>query len=166
MDTLSRKLIQPGQFMVTGREMVLETLLGSCVAVCLFNRRSRLAAMNHFLLDVQREQNPRKIGHFGSSATEHIIELMLAEDSLRSRITAQIFGGGAVLKGAQGDFEVGRRNVDIARRILVKHGIPVVREETGGQRGRRIRFFTSTGQVECRFTGDIPRKKLPSADSQ
>ncbi len=159
MDVPSRKLLQPGEFFVTGREMILETLLGSCVAVCLFNKRGKLAGMNHFLLDILRGDDTRKIGHYGSSSTEHIIEQMLAKDPVKGRIKAQIFGGGAVLKGAKGDFEVGRRNVEIARQVLGAYGIPISREETGGQRGRRIRFDTSTGEVECRFTGDIPRKR-------
>lgn len=156
MDT-RRKLLLPGQYYVTDSPMILETIVGSCVAVCLFNRKNSFSAMNHFLLDASANPHEMDIGRYGNTATEYILNKLFAADPCPTHYQAQVFGGAAVFKNSTGD-DVGEKNIAIAIEMLAARHIKVIHTEIGGNRGRRIKFDTAANTVDCRFTGDIPRK--------
>ncbi len=156
-----RKFLRPGQFYASRRPVMTETLVGSCVTVCLYNTKEGFGAMNHFLRDRPRNESDPEVGTYGTSATRQIVNAMLKIDSEPRHYQASIFGGAAVLKTANADGSIGQGNVAAALEVLKAAGIRVVRQEVGGTRGRRVRFNTQTGQIECRFAGDIPRKKTP-----
>ena len=154
-----RKFLRPGQFYASRRPVMTETLVGSCVTVCLYNAKEGFGAMNHFLRDRPGRFRP-EIGTYGTSATRQIVNAMLKIDA-EPHYQASIFGGAAVLKTPNADGSIGQGNVAAALEVLKAAGIRVVRQEVGGTRGRRVRFNTQTGEIECRFAGDIPRKKMP-----
>ena len=147
----------PGEYSLVNRFLIIETLVGSCVSVCLYNTKTGQAAMNHFLHDVPRGENICDIGQYGSSATEYIIRALMRFDPNSSHYRAQIFGGAAVIKNCN-EQNVGQKNIDIARKILNDNCISIIREETGGRRGRRIKFDTATNEVFCRFAGQVGKK--------
>lgn len=157
-----RRLILPGTYYITQGPMELETLLGSCVAVCLKNRHNGWAAMNHFLLDRPADKNSTDIGRFGITATEHIVKKLFAEDDDCRHYCAQVFGGANVLKNQDTGISVGADNVKAALDVLGKYRIRIIHKEVGGLRGRRIKFDTLQNIVNCRFTGEIPRKRRTS----
>ena len=155
----ARKLLLPGQYYITDSPMILETIVGSCVAVCLYNRRSRASAMNHFLIARPDNPNDADIGRYGSTSTEYIIKRLFANDSVKEHYLGQIFGGAAVLSTSSQGSDVGKKNLAAALEVLSAYRIEIIRSETCGVRGRRIKFDTATNIVDCRFTGDISRKK-------
>lgn len=163
-NTLLRKLLLPGEYCITQDPIILETLVGSCVAVCVWNRKNHAAAMNHFILSRPFAPGDKDIGRFGSTATDYIIRKLLAIDADPAHYQAKIYGGAAVLKGTENSMEVGENNIKIALDVLHNYRIAVIHTETGGSRGRRIRFNTENNLVECRYSGDIPRK-YPSKES-
>ena len=138
--------------------MIIETLIGSCVSVCLYNTKTGWAAINHFLQDSPPSEDNCDIGQYGSTATKHIINALMKADPLPSHYRAQIFGGAAVIKTNTVNNDIGRKNTDIARKILTDHRIRTIREEIGGNRGRRIRFDTAINTVFCRFAGQVGKK--------
>ncbi len=159
MASLPRKLLLPGHYCVTDQAMVLETLVGSCVAVCIFNRKQPLCAMNHFILDRPPEGGSGDVGRYGSTSTERIIRMLLERDSQIGHYEVMIFGGAAVLDSGQDRFDIGRQNLEAAMEVLAQYRLRIVRAETCGNRGRRIYFDTQTHTVDCRFCGDIPHKR-------
>jgi len=148
----------PGSYHLTSRPLTIETLVGSCVSVCLYNIKNCQAAMNHFLHDVPKGKSFYQIGQYGSSATEYIIEKLMSFDPEASHYQAQVFGGAAVIKTVSSEQNVGQKNIDIAKKILNTYRISIIREEIGGQRGRRVSFDTATNTVFCRFAGQIGKK--------
>ncbi len=154
-----RKFLRPGQYYAVRRAALVETLVGSCVAVCLYDFKAGFGAMNHFLRDRPRQASDADIGQYGATATRYIVRAMLKIDDNPRHYRASVFGGAAVLKTAHADGGIGQANVEVALEALHAAGIRVVRQEVGGTRGRRIKFNTQTGEIECRFAGDIPRKK-------
>jgi chemotaxis protein CheD len=70
-----------------------------------------------------------------------------------------VFGGAAVVKTSRGDSDIGRKNVDVAIGVLADAHIPVTHKEVGGSRGRRVTFETETGTVQCRFAGDVGKRR-------
>jgi len=156
---MTRRFLRPGEFCIVTAPTILETLVGSCVAVCIYNSKNGSAAMNHFLRDKPLKDGNTDIGEFGSTSTEHILAGLMAMDASPAHYRAMIFGGAAVIRTSRGNSDIGRRNVDVAMSVLADAHIPVTHKEVGGRRGRRVTFVTDTGSVQCRFAGDI-RKNL------
>lgn len=161
MDTITRKLLRPGDYYITDAPMILEVIVGSCVAVCLYNRINGTAAMNHFLLAQPTTRCAADIGRFGTTATKQIIQHLFEIDPVPTHYQGQIFGGAAVLRSSKAAENVGNLNIETARAILKDFHIKIVHEQVGGTRGRRIKFNTGNNTVHCRFTGEIRKKIVP-----
>jgi chemotaxis protein CheD len=155
---MERIFLLPGEFRVSEGPELIETLLGSCVAVCLYNVKNSQAAMNHFLQSSPPKVGDHDIGYYGLTSTEHIIGMLMKSDPIASHYTARIYGGAAVLK-TSGQANIGLDNIEIARSVLSASRIRVVQEQVGGDRGRRIKFDTATNTVACRFAGDTRKSK-------
>lgn len=151
-------LLLPGEYRISHGPEEIETLVGSCVSVCLYNTKTGLAAMNHFLRDKPADTSASDIGQYGSTATEYILRVLLAADPIAGHYAAQIFGGAAVIKTTSKDYQIGENNIAIAHSVLAAHRIHIIRQEVGGTRGWRIRFNTSTNTVFCRFAGQVGKK--------
>ncbi|MBN1508180.1 MAG: chemotaxis protein CheD [Sedimentisphaerales bacterium] len=156
---MSRRFLRPGEFYAGREPVIAETLVGSCVAVCLYNFREGFGAMNHFLMDRPGDSADAEIGRYGVTSTRHIIDMVLEMDSIPTHYRAGVFGGAAVLKAVDVDDGIGVMNIEAALEVLRSAHLRVARQEVGGTRGRRIRFNTQTGDIECRFAGDIPRRR-------
>ena len=113
-------LFPPGELCVTEKPVLIATLLGSCVAVCVYNRKTGAAGMNDFLRDrVQAPNEP--CGKFGDSSTSYLLKSLLAMDPAAAHLEAKIFGGGKVtgnlgLAGAG----IGKDNIAVARAVIEK----------------------------------------------
>ncbi len=160
MAGLVRKFLRPGGFYAGRESVIAETLVGSCVAVCLYNYKEHFGAMNHFLRARPQDMADADIGQYGVLSTRHLIEAVMRLDPELTHYRASIFGGAAVLRTPNADNRIGVANVEAALEILGSARIRVVHQEVGGTRGRRIRFNTESGEIECRFAGDIrgPRR--------
>jgi chemotaxis protein CheD len=129
-------------------------LLGSCVAVCLHDPFLQIGGINHFMLPLWNGQglaSPR----YGNIAIQRLIDKMIAFGSNKKNIRAKIFGGGEVLTTNINQFHIGDRNIIIAKEILEEAKIPITGSSVGGKFGRKIIFFTHTGEVLHRFIGDV-----------
>jgi len=160
MTEMLEKFLTPGEFYAEPEPVIAETLVGCCVAVCLYNYKRGFGAMNHFLMDRPKDPADADIGWYGVTSTRHIIDAVLEIDPAPTHYRADIFGGAAVLETAAADGGVGTANVEVALEVLRSAHIAVTRQEVGGTRGRRIRCNMRTGEIECRFAGDIPRRRL------
>lgn len=153
-----RIVLHPGQHRVARRGAVLQTLLGSCVACCIYDEWAGVAGMNHFLLANKRYSKSMPLaateaGRYGIYAMEILINDMVKEGADRRRLKAKLFGAGAVIGLAKNDnFTcVGEVNARFAREYARIEGIPVVAEDLGGTRGRVIYFDAGDFTVYRRF---------------
>jgi chemotaxis receptor (MCP) glutamine deamidase CheD/CheY-like chemotaxis protein len=156
---MDQRFLLPGEYHVTKKQMSIDTLLGSCVSVCLYNIKNGHAAMNHFLLDRPSDPNNKDIGRYGTSSIQHILNTLMAVDSSPYSYRAQIFGGAAVVDALEGGRDIGARNIMIAKQLLDSNGIRIIHKDIGGTRGRRIKFDTAQNAVQVRFTGDTHEAK-------
>lgn len=122
---------------------VLTTVLGSCVATCLFDHQAGVGGMNHFLLP---ETSGDDVGTrlYGVNLMELLINDLLRRGADRSRLQAKLFGGGNIIKSASG---IGLQNMNFARKFLADEGVPCLAESLGGPCGRRIRFWPVGGRA-------------------
>ena len=140
--------LSPGSVYCAPTPSVVSTILGSCVAVCLWDSHLRIGGMNHYVLPHRADEahSPR----FGDVAIDQLLEGMTRLGCHVASLRAKIFGGAAVLPfGASGE-TVGHQNVRIALDRLRHHGIPLLARRTGGRSGVLIRLYTETGDVLVR----------------
>jgi chemotaxis protein CheD len=121
------------------------TILGSCVSVCLWDRRGRCGGMNHYLLP-RRGPNAEATPRYGDVAIPLLVNKLLDLGATRQNLRAKIFGGAHVLPGFRTDGRsLGADNVEVAIELLHDEGVQTVSEDIGGTRGRKLAFNTVDG---------------------
>jgi chemotaxis protein CheD len=137
-----REYLAPGRLYASAEAVQVTTILGSCVAVCLWDPDCRVGGMNHFLLPEGAPASPR----FGESAVPLLVARVLELGAARSGLRAKVFGGASVLEAFRDrSRHIGPRNVEVARAGLLAQAIPVVGEDVGGGLGRKVVFEVQTG---------------------
>ena len=141
--------ILPGEYYYTPKDMLIVTVLGSCVSACIRDRVSGLGGMNHFMLpDGGGDANSpaSASARYGSYAMEILINDLLKSGARRENMEAKVFGGGAVLRGFTA-INVGERNAAFVMNYLKTEKIRVVAEDLNDVFPRKVYFFPRTGKV-------------------
>ncbi len=141
--------ILPGEYYYTNRDMLIVTVLGSCVSACIRDRATGLGGMNHFMLpdggaDVGSPVSAS--ARYGTYAMEVLINDLLKAGARRENLEAKVFGGGAVLKGFTA-INVGERNAAFVQTFLKNEKIRIVAEDLEDIYPRKVYFFPRTGKV-------------------
>lgn len=165
-----RIIIDPGEFYVSRRREIISTLLGSCVAACLYDPVKGVIGMNHFLLAYRHHAYNTPVlesdeGRYGVYAMELLINEMMKQGANRKNLQAKCFGGGNVLnlrEDKDNRQTVGEVNVQFIREFLKNENIPVFGSCLGGKHGRTVHFLGSDYSVYVRRID----KKLETALQQ
>lgn len=138
-----------GEYRVAGTAEVLYTLLGSCVAVCLFDPAARIGGMNHILLPGRADDDRRlgEVARFGHDAVELLIHALVDAGASRGRLAAKLFGGGHVIRQMDEATSPGYRNVAFINELMEQERIPVLTSDLGGYAARKVWFRTDTADV-------------------
>jgi len=141
--------INPGGWAVD-TERPISTLLGSCVAVCMFDPKLRMGGMNHFLLPSKKkgEHDDADVVLAGDFAMEVLINAMLGKGAAKSRLVAKAFGGGNIVSSIQ--MAIGDRNAVFAQEWLERESIPLIASDFGGPWSRKVLCVPGTGDAFCR----------------
>lgn len=143
--------VQPGAWSVES-DQPMSTLLGSCVAVCLFDPILRLGGINHFMLP---DMGGRKHGDVdsllsGNFAMEALLNGLLTRGAKKVRLQAKAFGGGTIIDANAGSLSIGMRNANFAKEWLAREGISLVSSDFLGPWSRKILFLPSSGEAFCK----------------
>lgn len=145
-----RIFLLPGNLHVSVEPCQITTILGSCVSICLWDKKRRLGGMNHFLLPAARSETCNS-SRFADVATSALLQHLQSAGCQRCDLVSKIFGGAAILRNETlYPTSLGANNVVAALRLMESAAIPVVAAETGGDRGRKIVFHTDDGEVWSR----------------
>lgn len=158
-----KHVVMPGEHFVSWDPAEIATLLGSCVAACIWDPKRKIGGMNHFMLpDAPRNESPSGASfplRYGLHAMERLINDLLMMGAKRETLLAKVFGGGNIT-GASGSTNVGRRNSEFVLDFLRKDKIKVGAIDLGGLHSRRIRFYTDTGKVRVYRVGAADQKAI------
>jgi chemotaxis protein CheD len=141
--------ILPGEYYFTGKDMLIVTVLGSCVAACIRDRVSGLGGMNHFMLPDGGGDSENPISasmRYGTYAMEVLINQLLKAGARRENMEAKVFGGGAVLRGFTA-INVGERNAEFVLKYLRAEKMRITAEDLNDIYPRKVYFFPRTGKV-------------------
>ena len=145
------RTIHPGAWAIEP-ERPLATLLGSCVAVCLFDPQARVGGLNHFMLPTIRRGSNDDVDSLlsGSYAMEALLNALLQRGAKKLRLQAKAFGGGTIINTSGPSMSIGLRNADFTKEWLEREGIPLIASDFLGPWSRKVLFLPNTGDVYCR----------------
>ena len=143
--TERRVHVVQGEFHVTADpDVVLTTILGSCVAACLRDPLAGVGGMNHFLLPGRSGEDGSDSVRYGVHAMELLVNDLLRRGARRERLEAKLFGGARMLEGLT---DVGTQNAKFAKSFLQKERIALTGGSLQGDRGRRVQFWPVSGRA-------------------
>ncbi len=137
--------LEPGGLHVSAEPAMVKTILGSCVAVCLHDRKAGVGGLNHYVLPQSPKNHPPD-ARYGTFSIQMLIERIQRCGATLRRLQAIVVGGARPVGNGRGP-QVGAANRDLAVQMLAAYAIPIVKEHTGGEQGRRLFFNTETGQA-------------------
>jgi chemotaxis receptor (MCP) glutamine deamidase CheD len=144
----ARHFLYPGQIFVTREPIAISTILGSCAAICLWDRHKQAGGMNHYLLPDGASDGPNRF-RYGNVANPELLKQVLALGCEVRNLQAKIFGGSSAFS-VDLSHSLGTRNVDLADEFLRSAGIPVVERDVSGKHGRRLIFHVGDGVTSIR----------------
>ncbi|MDR3093729.1 MAG: chemotaxis protein CheD [Bacteroidales bacterium] len=162
MESLPKHLLYPADVFVQDKPYIVSTVLGSCVAVCLYSPEKQVGTVNHYILPLWNGSDIETM-KYGNLSIIRIVEGMLSFGCDYGNIEAKVYGGAEVLTGSSVRFHIGQRNIAIANEMLKEFRIPITFSDVGGNMGRKITFNTKTGEVESYLIHR--RKELDETDN-
>ncbi len=138
--------------------MLITYALGSCIGICLYDQRIKLAAMVHIMLPLNMEPGRKNTFKYADTGLRETLRLMESKGASRARITAKIAGGAKMFEVSGGNLgNIGQRNIESVHLNLKKEGIQLLKEDVGGSVARTLLFDPATGLGCVRCYG---RKEL------
>jgi chemotaxis protein CheD len=155
-------IIHPGEFFATQDDVIISTVLGSCISVAFFDRVRHFGGLNHFMLPGNANAKEgfylTESGKYGMFAMELLINELIKQGARKDALVAKVFGGGHVLKNATGTAvgSVPQGNIEFALKYLETEKIPIESSDIGGYEARKIFFFPRTNKILLkRITGKL-----------
>jgi len=166
--------IMPGEYYATDQSAMIRTLLGSCVAACLYDPVNKVIGMNHFLLSNRRYAKEMPVclseaGRYGIHAMELLINEMLKKGARKENLRAKAFGGAAMYRVSETQdnyYFVGDVNVRFIREFLKNEKIPLMAEDLGGETGRIIHFLSDDYSVHLKRIWKISASTIGREEHQ
>lgn len=148
--SLKSHFLYPSALFASEEPYQINTILGSCVAVCFWDPTLNIGGMCHYMLPFWNGEglaSPK----YGNIAIERLLEKMYSLGAKKVNIVAKVFGGGDVLETKNPQFFIGKRNIELATEMLDELKIRIASSSVGGKLGRKIIFYTHTGEVKQRY---------------
>ncbi|MDR0880924.1 MAG: response regulator [Candidatus Adiutrix sp.] len=145
-EEINRVFLLPGEYMVSKQPHLISTLLGSCVSVCLYHPQLHFGGMNHYMLT--NSPAGQRSGKYGDYAISVLLQFMERACGNLSGVEAMIFGGANVVGTIGSGEQIGERNVSLAREMLRKHSVKIVREQVGGNSGLKLHYQNWDNKIE------------------
>jgi two-component system chemotaxis response regulator CheB len=144
-----RVFLLPGEYIISKKPHAVTTLLGSCIAVCLYSHKAKFGGVNHYMLPQSGsgERSPK----YGDYAISTIVQFLERGAGTLKGAEAMIFGGAAVVGAIRSGSNIGEKNVETARRMLKNYGIPIAQEHVGGNTGIKIHYQTWDNKIDWRY---------------
>lgn len=139
-----------GDVYAGGQPTLVKTLLGSCIAVCLWDPDTGVGGMNHFMLPRAVAKHAEESSRFGIHAMDLLIGAIMKAGGERRRLRAKVFGGGHVLGIAESEDSVPRQNIRFIREFMRLEGLTVEASDLGGHSARQVHFETHSGRARVR----------------
>lgn len=155
--------LYPGEILVSKKDLTINTVLGSCVAVCLWDKNKKIGGMNHIMLP-RSPEGEFVTSRYGNVATFLLLDMFIKAGANKNVIQTRIFGGASALWKNSKDnnksvLDVGAKNIEITKRVLKKLNLSIDANDIGGHIGRKISFDLNTGVIKMQYLKRFDFKK-------
>ena len=134
--------------------MLITYALGSCIGICLYDQKVKLAALIHIMLPLNMEPGRKNVMKYADTGIRETLKMMEVKGASRSRITAKIAGGAKMFEVSGGSLgNIGQRNIESVHMHLKREGIKLLKEDVGGSVARTLLFDPGTGMACVRCYG-------------
>ena len=138
-------------------DVVLRTTLGSCVGIVLYDPDLKIGGISHIMLakDPTGKDNIKSPHKYGETALPELIKMMKDAGSPIGKFSCRMFGGASMFKGINSNFlqNIGEQNIQIVKRFMEEHKIPILVEDISGNEGRTISLYCDDGRVLLKKAG-------------
>jgi len=160
-------VIMPGEYFVSQEPMVVYTVLGSCISVCIRDTVTKIGGMNHFMLAAPSSNIENDhwgdSARYGSYAMEVLVNELLKRGAHKSRLEAKVFGGGKIYEGLN---DVGAKNAAWALEYLEREGLRPIKADVGDVCPRKVYYFTESGRVLLKKLDGVQRQAIVSEEQR
>ena len=151
---VSMRYVLPAEVVSSSEPVRFVTILGSCVAICLFDLHAGIGGINHFLLPGAPREGEGNALRWSDAAIAELFSQVLGRGATSQRLEAKVFGGAQITtKTVSGGFRIGERNIASAMQALEARSVPVRASAVGGAHGRKLVFDMHTGQAWIKMLG-------------
>ena len=153
-DNTSQRILNVGvgDYKIGREGQILQTILGCCIGICLFDEKQKIGGLLHTMLPTAPENKRIHPPKYFNTGFEEILQVMKENFCVSiADITAKIFGGAKLIQNS--DQNIGQNNIQKARTLLSERNIQIVSEKVGGHKGYKIDFYVSSGTVQCQILG-------------
>lgn len=140
-------IIYQGDIFIGYHGEIVSTVLGSCIAICIFDLKRRVGGMNHILLPYKEDDRGLKDGYYCDLSIKNMVESFLEDGSSTKDLRAKIFGGADISKSDR----IGCRNVKCAIKILKSYNIKILAKDVGGKVSRKVYFKTGNNRAFIKY---------------
>lgn len=157
--------VNQGAIAVTGDDnVVLSTVLGSCIAACIRDPAIRVGGMNHFLLpvattDISPVDAKSMALRYGNYSMDMLINEVLKRGGRRERLELKLFGGGNVMQRIA-NMNVGHRNADFIEEYVRLEGLTLISADLRGEQARRVQYFPASGRARMMLISGGERETI------
>lgn len=144
-----RIFLLPGEIQQSREPACFSTLLGSCVSVCLYDRRTSSGGMNHYMLSTAPFKAEPSL-RYGDYSIDMLVRMMRAGGSRDEDMEAYVLGGARVSESLVVGENIGAKNIALAKQELDRRNIPITKKNVGGDFGRKVYFWNRNGEVEIK----------------
>lgn len=158
--------ILPGEFFVSATPMIVYTVLGSCISACIRDPVVGVGGMNHFMLPKPKDGGSDSWGvstRYGSYAMESLINDILKQGGIKSRLEVKLFGAGKIYEG---QIDVGARNAEWVLDFLKTEGLTAVKTDLGDVCPRKVYYFTDSGRVLMKKIERLKNKTIAEREQE
>lgn len=142
------KFVKMSEIYVTKSPYLIKTVVGSCIALCIWDSHCRIGGMGHIMLPESNGDPKAPPGKYADIAVKSLISTMIDEGSSITNMLAACVGGASMFQNHQNKFEpVGKKNYRTVKKELMYFGIPIVTEAVGGISGRRVEMNCTSGAI-------------------
>jgi chemotaxis protein CheD len=146
--------ILPGQFYVSKEPILITTIVGSCVTVCIFDKKRKIGGMNHFMLPINNDPEKNNIptrhqeaARYGNIAMHSLLHSIIKHGGKKENLELKVFGGGKILNTMP---DIGLQNINFILEYIQTDGLNLVNQDVGGMLPRRIIFSPLSGRAQVR----------------
>lgn len=138
------KLIGIDEVVIGNSQDILATTLGSCVAIALWDSKKKIGGLNHYLLPDDMRRGVAKNNALSHGVIDELINEMLNHGTDLRHLEAVVVGGS---ESNFDHYQVGSKNLSIAKTMLKAYGISPVTVSGGGYYSRKVQFYVGEGKV-------------------